>query len=228
MVNFFGSMVEGVGMGEGPNGLIFVEEEGGGGVMIGFTEFVPDVGARHEGDLAFCVVVAEEDEDGFLRLGGEGGEGGRGSEGIAFAGGVDDVEEDLFMGHATEDALAEEEAVLFHAADGIEVGEEDFAGIEDPAIETSEVSDFEKFKDLFCLRLDLGNGVGIKARGCMVEGVAGGEVFFTIVEDLIVGVGGFDFGRDESDGGIGIVGVLEENNGEFFAKAEGFEEGLVG
>lgn len=196
--------------------------------MIGFTEFVPDVGAGHEGDLAFCVVVAEEDEDGFLRLGGEGGGGGRGSEGISFAGGVDDVEEDLFMGHATEDALAEEEAVLLHAADRIEVGEEDFAGIEDPAIETSEVSDFEKFKDFFCLRLDLGNGVEIKARGCMVEGVAGGEVFFTVVEDLIVGIGGFDFGRDESDGGIGIVGVLEENNGEFFAKAEGFEEGLVG
>lgn len=145
---------------------------------------------------------------------------------VAFAGGVDDVEEDLFMGHAAEGGLAEEEAILFHAADGVEVGEEDFAGIEEPAVETSEVLDFEKLKYFFCLGLDLGDGCEIEAGGCVVEGVTGGEVFFSIVEDLIVVVGGFDFGGDESDGGV--IKILEDDDGEFFSVAERFDEGLGG
>lgn len=130
------------------------------------------------------------------------------------------------MGHAAEDALAEEEAILFHAADGIEIGKKDFTSIEYPAVETSEVLDFEKLKDLFCLRLDLGDDVEIEAWWSMVEGVASGEVFFSVVEDLIVEIGGFDFGRDEGD--RRVVGILEDDNGEFFAYTEGFEEGLVG
>lgn len=47
------------------------------------------------------------------------------------------------MSHAAKDTLAEEEAVLFHAADGIEVGEKDFARVENPSIEACEVVYFE-------------------------------------------------------------------------------------
>lgn len=54
---------------------------------------MPDVGAGHEGDLAFGVIVAEEDEDRFsifvikiLRR-----RRRRGGDVVAFAGGVDNV-----------------------------------------------------------------------------------------------------------------------------------------
>lgn len=49
--------------------MVFVEEEGCGVEEVGFAEFVPDVGAGHEGDLAFGVVVAEEDKDGLGLIG---------------------------------------------------------------------------------------------------------------------------------------------------------------
>ena len=62
MVGFLDGMVEGVGVGEGPDAAVLVEKEGGGVVEVGLAEFVPDVGAGHEGDLSFGVVIAEEDE----------------------------------------------------------------------------------------------------------------------------------------------------------------------
>lgn len=86
VVSFFDGVVEGVGMGKGPNSMILVEEEGEGMVVLGFAEFMPDVGAGHEGDLALGIAVAEEDKDGFFSVGGFGGLCFGGSDFVAFAG----------------------------------------------------------------------------------------------------------------------------------------------
>lgn len=118
--------------------------------------------------------------------------------------------------------MAEEEAILFHAANGVEIAEDDFAVIKKPAIEAGEVAHLEKFKNGFGLGLDFLDNFEAETGGGMVEGVGGGEVFFSVIEDLVVFVGSFYFGGDE--GSWGTVGVLEEDDGEFFALAERFEE----
>lgn len=95
--------------------------------------------------------------------------------------------------------MAKEEAILFHAADGVEVAEDYFSGIEEPAVEAREVAHVEKFKKGFCLELDFLNNFEVEAGRGMVECVGGGEVFFPVVEDLVIFVGGFDFSWDEGD-----------------------------
>ena len=114
--------------------------------------------------------------------------------------------------------LLKQKTILFHSAYRIKIGKPDIAVVQHPTVKTAEMPESEKLKKLLRHYLNFFYyGLG-KSRRAMISNLAGRQIFLPKIKNLIFGVIGFYFRRDQRNRRAKTV--FQNNDGKFATGAK--------